>query len=213
MKQTLEEALKSTDLPWLIPRMEYYANRLLEKKLWRGHRLGTGAKGQLLADGKSADDFVKDAFEALINGRRTYDEQLDLESNVKRTIESLIWNWKKKSDRKPLLDRKTTFEEDGTELDPIGLAADPTTTGISAVEMNELRENQNLLLADFKVSLEGDSELTELLEAYENGFTKPADIEELTGIPAKRVSELKRKIAMKLTQFAANHSTAEALEN
>jgi hypothetical protein len=79
--------------------------------------------------------------------------------------------------------------------------------------MNELRENQNLLLADFKVSLEGDSELTELLEAYENGFTKPADIEELTGIPAKRVSELKRKIAMKLTQFAANHSTAEALEN
>ncbi len=213
MKQTLEEAFQSSDLPRLTPRMEYYANRLLEKKLWRGHRLGTGAKGQLLADGKSADDFVKDAFEALIKGRRTYDEQLDLETNLKRTIESLIWNWKKKSDRKPLLDHKTTVGEDGTEFDPIGLAADSTTTGISAAELNELRENQNRLLADFKVSLEGDPELTELLEAYENGFTKPADIEELTGIPAKRVSELKRKIAMKFTQFAANHSSAEALEN
>ena len=60
MKQTLAESLKSSDLVRLIPRLEYYASGLLMKMLWRGHRLGTGSKGQLLAAGKSADDFVDD---------------------------------------------------------------------------------------------------------------------------------------------------------
>lgn len=212
MKQTLEEALKSSDLPRLILRLEYYASGLLMKKLWRGHRLGTGAKGQLLAAGKSADDFVSDAFEAFLNGSRTYDEELGLEMNLKRTIESLISNWKKKSDRRPLLDHKSRISEDGTEFDPIQAASDQSTLEVSAAELNERRQNQERLLTDFKASLKGDAELTELFSACENDFTKPADIEELTGIPAKRIYELKRKLQMKMTTFAANHSTAEALE-
>lgn len=212
MKQTLEESLKSADLKRLIPSLEYYASGLLMKKLWRGHRLGTGSKGQLLAAGKSADDFVSDAFEALFEGRRVYDSELDLEKNLKRTIESLVWNWKKKSDRQPLLDHKSGFSDAGLEFDPIQAASDPRTTKISAVELNERRENQEQLLKDFKVSLNGDPELMELFDACESGFTKPADIEELTGIPATRIYELKRKISMKLTIFAANHTSAEALE-
>ena len=212
MKQTLAESLKSSDLVRLIPRLEYYASGLLMKMLWRGHRLGTGSKGQLLAAGKSADDFVGDAFEALLEGRRVYDSELDLEKNLKRTIESLIWNWKKKSDRQPLLDHMSNLSDDGLEFDPIEAASDQSTMEISAVELKERRESQKLLLIDFKASIKGDAELTELFDACENGFTKPADIEELTGIPANRIYELKRKLQMKLTTFAANHTSAEALE-
>ena len=197
MKQTLAESLKSSDLVRLIPRLEYYASGLLMKMLWRGHRLGTGSKGQLLA---------------LLEGRRVYDSELDLEKNLKRTIESLIWNWKKKSDRQPLLDHMSNLSDDGLEFDPIEAASDQSTMEISAVELKERRESQKLLLIDFKASIKGDAELTELFDACENGFTKPADIEELTGIPANRIYELKRKLQMKLTTFAANHTSAEALE-
>lgn len=212
MTKTLEESLKSADLARLIPSLEYYASGLLMKMIWRGHRLGTGSKGQLLAAGKSADDFVSDAFEALLGGRRAYDSELDLEKNLKRTIESLIWNWKKKSDRRPLLDHQSSFSEDGLEFDPIQAASDSRTKDVSAVELNERHENQERLLTDFKASVKDDAELTELFDACESGFTKPADIEELTGIPANRIYELKRKISMKLTIFAANHTSAEALE-
>ena len=188
MKQTLAESLKSSDLVRLIPRLEYYASGLLMKMLWRGHRLGTGSKGQLLAAGKSADDFVGDAFEALLEGRRVYDSELDLEKNLKRTIESLIWNWKKKSDRQPLLDHMSNLSDDGLEFDPIEAASDQSTMEISAVELKERRESQKLHLIDFKASIKGDAELTELFY------------------------ELKRKLQMKLTTFAANHTSAEALE-
>ncbi len=212
MKQTLEESLKSSDLAQMVPRLEYYASGLLMLYVWRGHRLGTGSKGQLLAAGKSADDFVSDAFEAFLNGRRTYDEELDLERNLKRTIESLISNWKKKSDRQPLLDHNAGMSEDGIAFDPIQAASDPFTGDYSVAELNERRENQNHLLSDFKASLMDDEELSNLFDACENDFTKPAEIEELTGIPAKRIYELKRKLQMKFTSFAANHSSAEALE-
>jgi len=212
MKQTFEEALKSADLSQLVLRLEYYASGLMMRKLWRGHRLGSGAKGQLLAAGKSADDFVSDAFEALFEGRRTYDTDFDLEKNLKRTIESLIWNWFKKSKRQPLLDHKTSFTEDGSEFDPVELASDPKTAEISDAEINERRESQRQFLAEFKLSLNTDDELLALFDALENDFTKPADIEELTGISAKRIYELKRKLPMKLSAFAANHHTAAALQ-
>ena len=212
MKQTLEEALKSADLERLIPRIESYADNLLRRKIWRGLKLEFGTTGQVLANGKSANDFVQDAFEALLNGTRTYEEGFDLEKNLKRTVESMIWNWNKKSGRRPLLDHPRILSEDGTEFDPIMAAVDPTSTEDSAAEKSERRALQKRLLEDFRASLEDDGELTELLDAYENGFEKPADIEELTGIPVKRIYELKRKLHMKFVSFRINHSAAEALE-
>ena len=204
MDQTLEEALEAADLKTLIPRLILYGDQVIVRKMWRGHKLGSREKGQLLADSKSADDFVKEALEKLLESKRAYRGCESLETNWKGVIESLIWNWKKKSDLRPFLDRKLRYNESGEELDPVAMAADKGNAGSSVAEANEIQKIQQQFLSDFKKHISSDQELTDLLEAYDNGFEKPAEIETLTGIAASRVSELKRKLEMKARKFAAS---------
>lgn len=208
MDQRLVDILQQADWRHLTPRMEDFADMVLRRYFWRGFRMKVGKEGQLLANGKSADDFVMEAIDALLTGPREYNFELTLEQNLGRTIESQIWDWKKKSDRQPLLDRKKgdAAEE---EFDPFAIAVDSTTAGICEAEKEERLKHQKILVADCEASLNGDAELSALFDAYKSGFFKPADIEELTGIPAGRVSELKRKLIGKMDHFKTNHPSAE----
>jgi hypothetical protein len=212
MDQRLYDLLENADWTVLTPKLENYADSVLRRYLWRGFRLGFGSRGQLLAAGKSADDFVMEAINALLHGPREYNFELSLERNLQRTIESSIWNWKKRADRQSLVDHEEIISDDGIKFDPIETAVDPRTTNASEVQKLERRTHQKLLLDDFEASLKEDQELSNLIEAYKSGFTKPADIEQLTAIPAARVSELKRKLATKLNKFVRNHSSAESAE-
>jgi hypothetical protein len=210
MDQELVEVLQNADWKRLTLLIEGYADNVLRRYLWRGLRVTVGPKGQLLAAGKSADDFVMEAMDALLKGTRQYDYELSLEHNLRRTIESAIWNWKKKSDRQPLLDHRPILSEDGKEFDPITAATDPRSAGASEVEKNERRGHLKLLFEEFEASLQNDTELSLLFDAYKSGFEKPAEIEELTNIPAARIYELKRKLVAKLNKFKSNHPSAEA---
>lgn len=212
MESKMLDLIAAADWTSLTPRLEHYAETKMRRLMWRGLRVTAGMNGQLLVDGKSADDFVTEAVDALLNGPRTYDNELSLERNLSRTIESNIWAWKKKSDRKLIVDHRPMTSEDGTEFDPIVAAVDPTSCHATEAEKNEKRALQNKLLDDFGASIQGDVDLTAVLEAYKADFTKPADIEELTGIPAARVSELKRKLESKMSKFVINHPSAAELE-
>jgi hypothetical protein len=212
MDQRLLDLLANANRKVLTPRLENYADSVLRRYLWRGFHLGIGSRGQLLASGKSADDFVMEAMDALLNGPREYNFELSLERNLQRTIESNIWNWKKKSDRQSLIDHEDIVYDDGLKFDPVEAAIDPRTTDASEPEKLEKRKHQKLLLDDFEASVRDDEELTKLIEAYKSGFEKPADIEQLTGISTARVSELKRKLAAKLNKFQSKHPSAEAAE-
>ena len=213
MEQDLETEFSTPDFENVILRAELYADTIMRRYLWRGLKARFGANKQLLVNGKSADDFVKEAVQAFFNGKRTYRFDMDLETNLKRTIESMIWTWKKKSDKQPLVDHRGLVSESGMEFDPLSNAEDPNPSGATAVEQSEQCELQRKFFEDFKDHLKGDHDLTELLSAYEAEITKPAEIEELTGIVASRVSELKRKLREKAAQFMSEHPSAEALEN
>jgi hypothetical protein len=104
------------------------------------------------------------------------------------------------------------FSDGGAAKELEDTIADPATAETSQVERNERRENQERFLRDFRESLKDDAELSSLCDAMSADFHKPAEIEDLTGIPAKRVYELKRKLKMRSTEFALNHPSAEALE-
>lgn len=212
MEQNLETAFSIPDLETVILRAELYADWIMRRYLWRGLKARFGKEKQLLANGKSADDFVKEAVEALLSEQWKYRYDLDLETNLKRTIRSRIWTWKKKSDRQPLADHKGMVSDDGTDFDPVSNAVDPGPSGDVLVEQSEQHELQRIFLEEFKIHLKDDPELSELLSALEGEFTKPAEIEELTGIPAVRISELKRKLESKAARFMIDHPSAEALE-
>ncbi len=208
MEQRLVDIVQGADWKHLTPLMEDYADKVLRRYFWRGFRMKVGKEGQLLANGKSADDFVMEAMDALLNGPREYDYELTLEHNLQRTIESRIWDWKKKSDRQPLLDRKKANAGE-EEFDPFAIAVDSKTVGLSEAEKEERLKHQKILMADCKASLKGDADLLGLFDAYEAGYFKPADVELLTGIPAGRVSELKRKLVGKMDHFKTNHPSIE----
>ena len=213
MEQNLETAFSIPDLEIVILRAELYADTIMRRYIWRGLKARVGANKQLLVNGKSADDFVKEAVQAFFNGKRNYRFDMDLETNLKRTIESMIWTWKKKSDKQPLVDHRGMDSESGMEFDPLSHAVDPEPSGLTAIEQSEQRELQRVFFEDFKTHLKDDPDLSELLSAYEAEITKPAEIEELTGIVVSRVSELKRKLRDKAAQFMSEHPSAEALEN
>lgn len=209
MDDRLVEIVQSADWKRLTPRLENYADWILRRYLWRGLRVEVGKSGQLLVAGKSADDFVTEALDALLNGPRTYNFDLSLETNLQRTIKSSIWNWKKKSDAKPLLDWKKAETEEGEEFNPIMSAVDEESVRTpEAVRVERLR-HQQILIAECEAALKSDEELSLLFDAYKNGFFKPAEIEELTGISASRVSELKRKLVGKMAHLKDNHPSVE----
>lgn len=212
MDDRLVEIVEAADWTRLTPQMEHYADIVMRRYIWRGLRVSASWQARLLVDGKSADDFVKEAVHALLFGDRTYDYGLSLEQNIRRTIESSIWNWKKKSDRRPLLDHASADAGDTDEFDPIEAAADPGTARSTAAEKNERQEAQRKVLEDFRATLQGDDELRELFESFESGYHKPAEIEELTTIPAARVYELKRKVEGKFLKFLRDHPSAEAAD-
>lgn len=212
MEQNLETVFNIPDLEIVILRAEFYADSIMRRCLWRGLKARFGKEKQLLANGKSADDFVIEAVEAFLSGQRAYRFDMDLETNLKRAIESRISTWKKQSDRLPVADHKGIVIGDITELDPVSNVIDPGPSGAVMVEQCEQRQLQRLFLEEFKSHLKNDKELSELLSALEEGFTKPAEIQELTGIPATRITELKRKLASKAARFMIDHPSAEALE-
>lgn len=213
MEQNLETVFSTPDLEAIILQAELYADTIMRRYIWRGLKARFGADKQLLVNGKSADDFVKEAVQAILSEKRAYRYDLNLAANLKRTIESRIWDWKKKSDKLPLVDHCGLTSKNGTEFDPLSNAVDPGSSGAIAVEQSEQYELQRIFFEDFKTHLKDDHDLTELLSAYEAEIFKPAEIEELTGIPAIRISELKRKLESKAVRFRLDHSSAEALEN
>lgn len=212
MEQNLEDVFSTPDLEKVIFRMELYADTIMRRYLWRGLKARFDPNEQILVNGKSADDFVIEAVQAFLKGKRTYRFDLDLETNLKRTIESRIWDWKKKSDNQPLIDHRRLVSEDGSEFDPMSNAEDHVPSGATTVELSEQRELQRKFFEDFKDHLKGDHDLTELLSAYEAEIIKPAEIEQVTGITAARISELKRKLESKAARFMIDHPSAEALE-
>src|SRR5262249_12609084 len=137
------------------------------------------------------------------------DHELSLEKNVQRTIESSIWDWKKKADKQPLRDRKKVEVVEGAEFDPFLTAVDEASEKTSEAEKSERLKHQQVLITDCKAAIKDDEELSALFDAYENEFFKPAEVEELTGIPASRVYELKRKLVGKLDHIKRNHPSAE----
>jgi hypothetical protein len=159
--------------------------------------------GRPLANGVGADEFVSEAVDKLWSGSRAYRADLSLEENIQRVVSSDIWNWLQKSKKCPLLDRGA-LESEVPNGDPVDQALDSATFD-DAASKAERQSIQRQLLGGFEAFVADDEELSMMLLAYEEGWTKPADIERETGIPAQRVSELKRKLAERAEKFMRQH--------
>ncbi len=183
-----------------------YADWSIRKLIWRGSPAGSDQGSIALANGKDAKDYCNEAIRSILDSKSKRhwhpERDPDLQAYLKSTMKSMIWN------DSQLLENKTTRRQfpglvnsDGKEVDIIANAVGDDAPPDTELVRQDLQSQQKLLLEAFRKSIASDSELTDLLDAYEAGFTKPRDVAEVTDLSAERIYELNRKLRTKMNNF------------
>ena len=201
MPQALNHLFAAADWKELTPRLLYFADTLVRQCVWRGHVVTAKRGAKLCIEGFGADDILQEAIDRLLNGRRTFNQTVSLEQNLRGAIRSIVWSLNKAAHRKPqLADATSSMSPEGS--DPLHQLPDPSPS----IDAQENARQQQQMLSRFERSLGTDAELRAVFNAYKDGVTKPREIEALNGIPAERVSELKRKLRERMEQFEAEQA-------
>lgn len=103
-----------------------------------------------------------------------------------------------------------TANDEGCSADPIEEAVDRTTLGDCEAITADRIVHQKAALDLFGATLATDEELAALFRPYKEELYLPQEIEAATGIPASRVSELKRKLLTRMHKFIKTNPTASA---
>jgi hypothetical protein len=201
MDPALDAAFSQPDLEATLARAVAHADITIRKYMWRGFRPKYGSNKQILAGSKSADDFVSEAIARLLDGKRSYDASKTLIENINSITDSLIWSAKKSSDRSGVVDYVEKSTEEGSLSDPISRAPSTDLTPTEKLVSKELCEDQHRCFESLRASFNGDNEMREYLEALSQGFFKPAEIREVTGIEIERIYELRRKLIAYAPKF------------
>ncbi len=187
-------ALKGPGWNDTFARAVLHADTTIRKYIWRGFRPRFKAANEITVGDKSASDFVLDAVERLLNGKRTYDPSKDLLPNLNSITDSLIWSEKKRSDRTGIVDYVESTDDDGDANDPISTAQASNLTADEKLVHDELLEDQRRCFEEIRASFNGDREMQEYLDALSQRIFKRADISAVTGIPVEKIDELRRKV-------------------
>ena len=202
MAKTFNEILATADWKEITPRLLYYADKLIRRCRWRGLCVQAEIGTKICVEGFGADDFVQDAIDRLLGGQRNYNDSVSLEQNLKGIIRSTIWNVNKSSRRKGISEiSKPDAQDTSDPISELPGALPPPDASVIASE--SLRE-QERMLSEFETSLAGEEDLLKLLSALKAEHYTPRDVEQFAGIPAIRVSELKRKLRQRMERFEAH---------
>jgi len=203
MNNAAIKALEAANWHELGPRVLRATYYFIARERWRGLMVVLSVGNEMTIEGMGAEDFINLAVEKLMSGQRTYRPDLNVEENLRRTIESDIFSFRKTVRRVPWA--RQTLEQAAEDPDA------PLTEEIDdripehAAETDELVRREREMLAAFSATIADDEELTLVLFSFEEEQYKPAEIEAVTGIPAARVSELKRKLAERADKFLKTH--------
>jgi DNA-directed RNA polymerase specialized sigma24 family protein len=191
---TVMAALNGPGWDHTFSRAVLHADTTIRKYIWRGFRPKFTKESEIAVGNKSATDFVLDAVEKLLQGRRTYDSAKDLLSNLNSITDSLIWSEKKRSDRTGLVDHVESTDEDGGATDPISTAQDSRLSADQELIECEFREDQRRCFNEIRASFDGDKQTQEYLDALHERIFKRSEISDVTGIPPEKIDDLRRKL-------------------
>ncbi len=196
------QLIKNADWPVLTLHLLNHADKLIRNHVWRGERASSSTKTIALADGRDAEDYVHAAIESVLDpmSKRNWnlEKHPDLEPYLMSVVDSLVSNASRLITNR---DTQRQFVAGSTPEEPTDRLASYPHPGRSAaaeVQHAEIVAREKDVLDQLKTEVAHDSELAKLLEAYEADIMKNQEIEELYDLPAKRVSELKRKMREKI---------------
>lgn len=194
MNEALLKALEDPELTKILLKAAIHADTRIRKYIWRGFRPKYSNLTATMPTDKTAEDFVSEAILRLLNGIRTYDATRSLLDNLNSITDSLISSEKKASDRTGLVNYHEETNESGAPNDPISLAPDINEPSDNELIDNEIKLTQQKCFENIYNSLDGDKQAKEYLDAIKEGFIKPSEISELTGMPIKDIYEISRKV-------------------
>lgn len=187
-------------------RLTKYADDLIRQHTWKGERAYISARHVVLADGRDARDYAMQAIQDLLNpdaGRKwDHEKNPDILSYLKSAVKSMISNASRSVENRDTRSQYRVGSEDPEDTkDILDVTPDTRTNAVEKIEIDENIASQKEVVEELRRSVAGDRELVEVLEALENEIYKTGDIEKLTGKPAARVSELKRKLCGRLERI------------
>src|ERR1051325_77976 len=211
MDSALNAALSQPDFDQVMLLAVGHADITMRKYIWRGFRPRISSWTELIVGDKTAEDFVNEALKRLCEGTRTYNPSKSLLENLNSVTDSLIWSAKKSSDRTGVVDFAEETKEDSPASDPISTALGSELPADAKLLQDEIVAEQRKCFQMLKASFDGDKEMQEYLDALSARYFDPADIAELTGIPAPKIYELRRKLKKYAPSFfgVTNHAELE----
>jgi hypothetical protein len=160
------------------------------------HALKTN--GNPVIEGLDANVLLDQAIDKTLDGTRKWKyKNISLEDHLKGVIRSDVSSFFKKDISKSVV----TIQAENETVNAIETVGDQSSR--PDIKMFRAEEEALLVhhLAEFKASITSDKELSQILETYDAGFTKPKDIADLTGLDPRRIDELKRKLLTKYLRF------------
>jgi DNA-directed RNA polymerase specialized sigma24 family protein len=207
MSESFEQIIAAADWKKLTPRLMYYADSLIRRCAWRGLPVQAIAQTKVSVESFGADDFMQEAIDRLLAGRRKYNHGVDLEQNLRSIIRSMIWSLNKSSNRAGIVELSTPSDDEGA--DPIDSLPSPTVSPSASAIAVEKTEHQRRMLNEFEASIAGETELLTVFTALKEEDHTPRSLEKLTAIPAARASELKRQLRRRLERFIEKRAASK----
>lgn len=200
------DLLQNASWEQIATRLISFADRQIRQHIWRGEPACSITGQTALADGKDAEDYAHEAIRSLLDtsSGRNWDhvKNPDILSYLMSTVKSMISNASRRVENRDTRRHLTVKNDNPDEIDDaFDRIPDTRQNHVERLESDERVAAQKEVLDELKRTTSGDRELSLLLEALENEIVKNKDIEELTGIPAARVSELKRKLSDRLERI------------
>lgn len=160
------------------------APRLLEfARRWAANIYGW-QEGTTLPNGMGIEDVAKDAVAAFATGERKLNPRFEIAVQLKGAIRSILWKIHRKSgDKHTSAEAPEFFDAQSAEvLDPAAKVASE----------DFCRRFIERLSADEKITC--SVELLSTVKAYADGAESVEDVAEKTGLPIKRIYELRRHL-------------------
>ena len=143
---------------------------------------------------RRARELIHEVTYRILEGRRTWVEDVDFQAFMKLQMKSVAWNEWKRLKRLDSIDQHTKTE-DGGEVLTKELATDPHPLDTALTEQEAEERVYELLEA-----AEGDETLTKVIEAYlEDDCERPRHVASRLGISEKDVYQAQRKLERRVT--------------
>ena len=193
--------------PWreIIPRLMGHALKKARRRHWQG------ILGGWMPGGGEAEDIAMQAIGKIFSGERRWDPQQepDLLKVLTSIADSLLSHLAESWENKRLRSESALSAHggpDGEEAHQITSYADPIGTP-SAVAMQHEREKESQeFLSQLREFLGNEPDLQKAVDCIWDGTAKPADVAAHIGLPAQQMTNLRKKLQVRLKHFLAQRN-------